>query len=178
MKTGSKTLQFALFDHDPAATLPHLLVANDGTDVPYRDHRLAGRAPPSVLAPKAQYSYYFQQLGLVLALTLHDSHVKAQSEWRTFMMQLNESERSARSVLISSEVLAFRQVRPSQLLAALQPAYDVSVVLVYRRFFEWIVSLNYQGASNANTAARSEGPIPLAERDVSPLGHRCGQHRC
>ena len=116
-KTGTTTLQALMYD-----SLGKELV-RDGYLVP---PDIPGRFP----GRKSMAN---------LAFSLQQNNSSGSEEiWKAFERYL--SQNTSTGILISSEEFDKAAVNISALKSALEPKYHVRVVVVYRRFFEWVVS--------------------------------------
>ena len=77
-----------------------------------------------------------------IAFALQDNGREVVDEtWPTFTNFLDEASRRQRSVLLSSEDFSAPTTNLSQLAALLTSRFDaVKIVIVYRRYFSWLVS--------------------------------------
>lgn len=142
MKTATTTIQKALLEN---TTLQRIAVAEDRVDVPFSGARRGERMES--LFPNARREGALRHIGLAAALAtfnhthgLRRLHIHRQ-EWASFQKQVDGARRGLRHLLLSSESFGRTFVPPKPLLAALRPAYHAHVVLVYRPFFEWVLSM-------------------------------------
>jgi len=130
-KTGTTTLQWALYTHAN-------LLRQDGWHQPSKDQFSRLKFSGKNLGHKqfANVAFFLQQ----------DRPNASVSVWQRFQGWISARVRANESIVLSSEELDRSSVNRSLLASVLAP-FKTTVVIGYRIFFDWILSLYRQGLS-------------------------------
>jgi hypothetical protein len=108
--------------------------------------RVYGECFPNKNKPFTRYTVDTRKL--LSCLNRHDPDKRPcnqQKEWKDFQSLLEKLAKSQRNVVLSDEAFSRLAVTDDNLQlfhATLTKHFDVKVVIVYRRYFEWVVSMH------------------------------------
>lgn len=148
-KTASTALQRALIGSAGGGRLRMITRHVDHFDVPSRlPGRWGGQMNHGNLAAAIR-----QPNGSAL---LGDR--QAQAVLRVLREHVSRARDARHHLLLSSELFSSADARPELLVGALLPTHAVHVVLVYRRFFDWAVSMHFQRFRDVRQSPKQADP--------------------
>ena len=136
-KTGTTSLQTALYTHA-------CLLEQDGWHQPSRNQFSQEHQGPKQFAN--------------VAFSIQQDEPNASAVWQSFQGWISARLRRNESIVLSSEELDRRSVKRSLLASVLAP-FETTVVVGYRMFFDWMLSLYRQ---TGNRPHRVAGGVPVA----------------